>query len=196
MKRMLVLLLACLLLASSAAPASGEPAAEILPAYTYTGEDPLEEAILSVLQTEDYAGRYYTEPGSVMIPCPLFLKTEMTGDGRATVYCSVWLMNYVKQGTTLVNISGGENPLVITLEKTDGVWQVTALEEAGEGDDYYEDITRFADGDEELENKYHEAADLMANEETRTQYIRAYVKASGLDITAYQDYGWDPVELN
>ena len=160
------------------------------------GEDPLEEAILSVLQTEDYTGRYYTEPGSVMIPCPLFLKTEMTGDGRATVYCSVWLMNYVKQGTTLVNISGGENPLVITLEKTDGVWQVTALEEAGEGDDYYEDITRFADGDEELENKYHEAADLMANEETRTRYIRAYAEANGLDITAYQDYGWDPVELN
>ena len=36
----------------------------------------------------------------------------------------------------------------------------------------------------------------MANEETRTQYIRAYAEANGLNITAYQDYGWDPVELN
>ena len=62
--------------------------------------------------------------------------------------------------------------------------------------DYYEDIVRFAGGDEELESKYHEAADLMANEETRTQYIRAYAEANGLNITAYQDYGWDPVELN
>ena len=62
--------------------------------------------------------------------------------------------------------------------------------------DYYEDITRFAGGDEELESKYHEAADLMANEETRTRYIQAYAEANGLDITAYQDYGWDPVELN
>ena len=41
------------------------------------------------------------------------------------------------------------------------------------------------------------AADLKAdaNQEIRTRLIKAYVEANSLDITAYQDFGWDPVYL-
>lgn len=72
------------------------------------------------------------------------------------------------------------------------------MEEAGDGEDYVEDIKRFADGDQELADQYFAGADLgtEANQAIRTWFIKAYVEANGLNITAYQDYGWEPVELN
>ena len=32
-------------------------------------------------------------------------------------------------------------------------------------------------------------------EEIRIRYIREYAEACGLAVTAYKDYGWDPIEL-
>ena len=39
------------------------------------------------------------------------------------------------------------------------------------------------------------SADDKASEQTRAQIIANYVAANNLKITAYQDYGWDPVTL-
>lgn len=170
--------------------------APALPAYTYTGDDPVEGAIAEMLASKG-AEMYRTEPGFVSIPCPIILKTEMTDDAHATVYGSFWIQNYVRRGQCLVSISGGECPAVIQLEKADGAWRVTSVEEAGDGADYAADIIRFADGDKELEEKYFRAADLLADpqKEIRTRFIRAYAEANDIGVTAYQDYGWDPVPL-
>ena len=169
-----------------------------LPAYAYTGEDPIEGAIANMLASDGRAAQFLTESGYVTIPCPIIHKTEMVDDTHAKVYGSFWILNYVRRGETLFNISGGEYPAVIMLENADGRWQVTAMEEAGDGEDYVEDIERFADGDQELADQYFAGADLgaEANQAIRTQFIKAYVEANGLNITAYQDYGWEPVKLN
>ena len=169
-----------------------------LPAYAYSGDDPIEGAIADYLAGNERAKEYLTEPGYVTIPCPIIHKTDMIDDTHAKVYGSFWILNYVRRGETLFNISGGEYPAVIMLENADGRWQVTAMEEAGDGEDYVEDIERFADGDKELADQYFAGADLgaEANQAIRGQFIKAYVEANGLNITAYQDYGWDPVELN
>ena len=169
-----------------------------LPAYAYTGDDPIEGAIADYLAANERAMEYLTEPGYVTIPCPIIHKTDMIDDTHAKVYGSFWILNYVRRGETLFNISGGEYPAVIMLENADGRWQVTAMEEAGDGEDYVEDIEQFADGDQELADQYFAGADLgaEANQAIRTQFIKAYVEANGLNITAYQDYGWEPVELN
>ena len=97
----------------------------------------------------------------------------------------------------LENISGGEYPAIISLEKDGDQWKVTATEVAGDGEDYTADIERFAAGDQELADRFFAAADLKAdaNQEIRTRLIKAYVEANSLDITAYQDFGWDPVYL-
>ena len=169
-----------------------------LPAYAYSGDDPIEGAIADYLAGNERAKEYLTEPGYVTIPCPIIHKTEMIDDTHAKVYGSFWILNYVRRGETLFNISGGEYPAVIMLENADSRWQVTAMEEAGDGEDYVEDIERFADGDQELADQYFAGADLgaEANQAIRTRFIKAYVEANGLNITAYQDYGWEPVELN
>ena len=39
-------------------------------------------------------------------------------------------------------------------------------------------------------------ADDEAMEKIRAEFIKDYVEANGLNITAYQDYGWDPVMIN
>lgn len=103
----------------------------------------------------------------------------------------------MQKGDLLECISGGEFPAVILLEKAHDEWRVTSMEEAGIGDDYDLDIQRFAHGDEALEDKYFAASDLDApeNREIRRRFIRDYVEANRLAVTAYQDYGWDPVAL-
>ena len=166
-----------------------------LPAYAYTGEDPLEGAIANMLASDSLAGQYWTEPGCVTIPCPIIHKTERMNDAQAKVYGTFWILNYVKKGEVLESISGGEHAAVILLGLADGEWRVISMEEAGAGDEYAADIRRFANGDPALEKQYFAAADLNANRELRTRFIKAYVEANHLDITAYRDYGWEPVEL-
>ncbi len=193
MTKRLTLLLAALIL-MTAALAGAEAG---LPAYTYTGSDPIEGAIADALASDGRAEQFLTEPGYVTIPCPIIHQTEMTDETHAKVYGTCWILNYVQKGDILESISGGEIPAVILLEKIDGDWRVTSMEEADIGDDYYLDIQRFAHGDEALEDRYLAASDLDApeNREIRTRLIRDYVDANHLAVTAYRDYGWDPVEL-
>ena len=195
MKRIWATAIAVLMLVVLAAAAFAE--GEQLPAYNYTGEDPVEGAIAEFLATDERVEMYLTEPGFVSIPCPMLYKTEMIDDTHAKVYGTFWILNYVKKGNLLENISGGEYPAIITLEKTDDEWKVTSMEEAGDGEDYAADIRRFADGDQELEDQYFAGADLgaEANQAIRTRFIKAYVEANSLDVAAYKDSGWDPVEL-
>ena len=172
--------------------------APALPAYVYSGSDELEGAVANALAASGLAEKFLSEPGYVMIPAVYQHKTEKTDDAHAKVYGTFWIMNYVKRGTVLHCISGGEYPGILTLEKDGQGWKMTNLEEAGSGDDYAEDLKRFAGGDEALLEKYQEASDLMApaQAEIRTRLIREYVESNGLNISAYQDYGWEPVPLN
>ncbi len=168
-----------------------------LPAYAYSGEDALEGAVTEMLAKDSRAEDYLTEKGYVTIPCPIIHKTEMLDGTHAKVYGSFWILNYVKRGEILENISGGEYAGVMDLEKDGDAWTVITFTTAGDGDDYAADIEQFAAGDSELAEKYFAAADLKekANEEIRTRFIRDYVEANGLAVTAYRDYGWDPVPL-
>ena len=168
-----------------------------LPAYVYPGDDPVEGAVANALANKFGAENYLTEQGYVTIPCPIIHKTEMTDETHMDVYGSFWVLNYVKRGLCLMNISGGEYAAVMTLEKDGDGWRMTAVDLAGDGDDYPADIARFAAGDAGLEEKYFAGADLGTeeNREIRTRFIREYVEANSLGVTAYQDYGWDPVPL-
>ena len=172
--------------------------AEHLPIYSYTGDNPIEGAIANALSRDERAGMYKTEPGYVTIPCVNIFRTELTDDTHAKVYGDFWILNYVKHGNVLENISGGEYPGIIILEKNGSQWQVTETEVAGDGEDFAADIERFSGGDQELAEKFFAAADLKAetNQVIRTRFIKAYVEANSLDIAAYRDYGWDPVLLN
>jgi len=172
--------------------------APALPAYVYTGENEIEGAVANGLATLGYSSQFLSESGCVMIPTVTIHKTEMIDDTHAKAYGTFWVLNYAKRGSVLICISGGELSGIASLEKIDQKWQMTGLEEAGDGDEYTADLERFANGDLELLQKYLESSDLLTpeQEEIRIRLIRDYVATNELPITSFQDYGWDPVWLN
>ena len=87
---------------------------------------------------------------------------------------------------------------VADLKKDGDHYIVDEFDRVGDGSDYAEDIERICDGNKALKEQYFSATD-AGKEPLKTRrlwYISNYVKDNGLDITAYQDYGWEPVKLS
>ena len=181
-------------------PTALERETESLPPYVYPGEDEQLRAITAYMTqsgTEYLVEDGVNGSGAVAIPAPVIFKTEQIDDTHAKVWGNFWVLNYKLDGTVLLCVSGGENPGIMTLEKSGDSWLVTDAEYAGDGDLYAEDIRRFCDGDIVLESEYFSAnwASSEKVQSVRTQFIADYVQANGLNVTAYQDQGWDPIEL-
>lgn len=172
----------------------GEAAA--LPAYVYpfAGENPVMAAAAEYLVTADLGCE--PEEGGVLIPAPIVLKEE-TGETEATLWGNFWVFAYKLNGSILECTAGGENPGVMKLEKKDGKWQVVSLELAEDGADFDAGIRAFANGDAELEKAYYlsSGADEGYLPQYRRSFIVEYVNANKLDVVAYQDNGWEPVDI-
>ncbi len=194
MKKWFTLILA-LALALSLAGAMAESTS--LPAWTYSGDDPIMAAVtahMAEMETD-----IEPEEGGVLIPTPIILKTEVNEEeNKATVYGNFWIFCYRQNGNILDVTCGGECPGIMTLEKQDGVWAVTAMETARDGVYFSDDIIRFAGGDKQLEKDYFLAGGGV-HEGFVPQYQRAavvlYVTENGLDIEAYRERGRDPVSV-
>lgn len=168
---------------------------EELPAYEYHGDDMQEAAIIDYFLKENADDRSY---GEVSIPAFCIFQSEVDTDDRIKVYGNFWMFTYSRQGTTLFCESGGETPGVIYLKKDGDHYIVDEFDRVGDGSDYAEDIERICDGNKALKEQYFSATD-AGKEPLKTRrlwYISNYVKDNGLDITAYQDYGWEPVMLS
>ena len=170
--------------------------AAALPAYVYpfADENPVMAAATEYLVTADLG--YETPEGGVLIPAPIVLKEEV-GETEATLWGDFWIFAYQLNGNILECTAGGENSGVMKLEKKDGAWNVISLEVAEDGENFADSIRAFANGDEELEKEYYLASDAMDGylPQSRRSFIVEYVNANHLDIVAYQDYGWEPVDI-
>ena len=194
MKKIMALLMV-LVMALGVGCAFAESSA--LPAYVYSGEDPVWAAVVKYMQETDFG--FEPEEGGVLIPTPVILKTDVSADEtEATVYGNFWIFCYRRNGKILETTSCGEMPGIMKLEKKDGVWAVAASEFAGDGDAYAADITRFANGDKELENEYYLTTG-ASEDSILPQFQRAavvdYVTAGNLDIEAFRNTGEDPVSV-
>ncbi|MBR4500686.1 MAG: hypothetical protein IKP22_02165 [Clostridia bacterium] len=190
MKKTVFLFMAILMLC-----AAGFAAAETLPAYAYTGTDPVEAAVAGF--TADLGSAYLTEENSVTVPAPIILKTEETGDGQVKVYGNFWVFNYVQDGDTLECISGGEAPGVLTLVRDGEKWAVSSFEDVDSGEEYKTDILLICGDDKELADSYFAASDasLEPFRAARFKYLREYVTANKLEVKAIRDPGWEPEDI-
>ncbi|MBR6707219.1 MAG: hypothetical protein IKI84_11165 [Clostridia bacterium] len=190
MKRKVFLFLTILALC-----AAGFAAADTLPAYAYTGNDPVEAAVAAF--TADLGSMYMTGENSVTVPAPVILKTEKTGDGQMKVYGNFWVFNYVQKEDVLECISGGEAPGVLTLVRDGEKWVPASFEGVGDGEEYKTDILLICGDDKELADGYFAASDSSGElfRKARFTYLREYVTANGLKVTAIQDPGWDPEDI-
>ncbi len=161
--------------------------------YGYTGSDPVEAAVYKYV-AEELSKNYELPDGSVSIPVIQFVDIDVDNDdGDAEVLGDFWVYNYVVDGDTLKCVSGGAHPGKIDLVKSGDSYTVEEFEGVQDGSNYE------ASAKDIFEEHYDEFAkinsDSDAREKVRAETIAAYVKANGLDVTKYQDEGWDPVDI-
>ena len=161
--------------------------------FKYTGDDPYMETICDWM-LEAFGGYY--DAGAIVIPSPEVLYTDDTDPEKVRVWGDFWMFSYSQDGDVLMNESGGSNPGLLYLEKDGEGYKVTDFDAIGDGAQYSEDVARICSEAPE------EAGDLVAaytgeyDESVRKEFIKMYVEANGLSVTAYQDFGWDPVPLD
>jgi hypothetical protein len=163
-----------------------------LPAYKYTGDDPVMKAICEDIADRD---RENNEEGEVRIPEPNIYGKVEEGD-ELLVFGDFFSDSYVKRGNTLVCVSGGSYPGCYHLRKSgsgDGSYVVTGTDMAEDGDGYIDSINRLTKGHPVIRSRFMASAGV--DEAVRKECIKAYAEASGAGIKYYKDYGWDPIKL-
>mgnify|MGYP002855213548 CR=1 FL=1 len=167
-----------------------EPESMLLPAYTYTGDEKT-AAICDYLvnvKASDY------EKADVSIPY-MYIVDEDVDTDDIRIWGDFWILNYNLDGEVLKTESGGNYPGLMHLEKiSGGGYSVVDFEVVADGSDFIPSAKKiFGDRYDDFARAH---ADNEAMEKLRLEYIRDYVKANELDITAYQDYGWDAVSID
>ena len=165
--------------------------------YGYMGDDPVEGAVYKYMATE-VSKNYDVEDGMISIPVVKIIDRVENEDGSVDVTGEFEIYNYTVEGDTLMCQSGGSHPGKMHLVKDEasqaGEYKVESFDPVGDGSEF-EPTAKKIFGD-----KYDEFMKVSSDDETmsalRTETIANYVEATGLEVTQYQDYGWDPVPLN
>lgn len=161
-----------------------------LPAYDYPGPELFYSVLYSYMIDELSKG--YSDY-QVSIPCPVIIAEDESDKSDIRVYGNFWIFNYDLNGDILECTSGGSYPGCIHIKDTEEGYTVTSM-------DVVEDGSGFTDSAKKIFGKYYDSfmkdgEDEKLREETRAQIIANYVAANDLKITAYKDFGWDPVTL-
>ncbi len=161
-----------------------------LPAYEYPGPELFYYVLYDYL-IKEYGPSY--PDADVTIPCPVIIAEDESNKDDIRVWGDFWVFKYDLKGDTLENTSGGSYPGCIHVKSTDEGYEVTGMDVVGDGSDFEPTAKK-------IFGKYYDDfikknSDTQVRENLRAQIIADYVGENDLKITAYQDYGWDPVPL-
>ena len=163
-----------------------EPAVDAT-AYGYGGDDPVEAAIYKYM-AEEVSKDY--DAADVSIPTVNVVYVDYSGEDEILAYGDFWVENYNIDGDTLMCASGGNYPGVFHLSKD---YEVTAFDQVADGGDFEASAKElFGEHYEDFMAVY---GDSDARDELRRATVTDYVHFNNLDVTQYQDYGWDPIEI-
>ena len=171
---------------------SGAAAADTVDgdAYGYAGDDPVELACYKYMV--ETVGKDY-DAADVSIPVVNIIHEDFTPEDEVLVYGDFWINNYKVEGDTLKCVSGGNHPGVMHVAKDGDTCKVTSFDQVADGGEFDSSAKEiFGDNYDAFMKIY---SDSDAIEKERAKVLADYVKANGLDVTKYQDEGWDPVEL-
>ena len=160
--------------------------------YGYTGEDAVEATVYEYVATE-LAADYDVKEGMVSIPTVTIIDKVENEDGSVDVLGDFWVENYTIEGDTLVCQSGGNHPGKMHIVKDGDAYKVESFEPVGDGDQF-EPTAKAIFGDK-YDAFMKVNSDNEAREALRAETVANFVKANNLEVTKYQDFGWDPVEL-
>lgn len=160
--------------------------------FGYMGEDPVVGAVYEYMATV-VAQEY--EPGEDLVSIPVVCIVDQVEneDGTVDVLGNFQIYNYKVKGDTLETESGGTHPGKMHLVPDGDYYKADSFEQVADGSDFD------SSAKEIFGDKYDDFMKVYSDDKTmndlRTQAIRDYVQATGLEVTQYQDYGWDPVQL-
>ena len=153
-----------------------------------------QESIFNVIDkyvAEEFGSQY--SQGDHCIPSPLILEVDESDPGDIKVWGDFRVYNYVQSGPTLKTVSGGSHPGLLHLKEVDGKFEVTDFNAVADGADNIPSAERiFKDKFDAFQKMVSDEAD---REEVRNRAIAAYALKHDLDVTVYQDFGWDPEEI-
>ncbi|MBQ7679713.1 MAG: hypothetical protein IJT34_07670 [Butyrivibrio sp.] len=162
-----------------------------LPAYEYPGPELFYTVVYQYLI--DTLSPYY-EPADVCIPSLDIVAEDDSNKDDILLYGNYQIYNYNLSGDLLETVSGGTFPGVIHIKSTDtGDYVATGM-------DIVEDGSNFTESAKKIFGTHYDefiriSSDDTLRKTTRAQIIANYVAANNLEITAYQDYGSESVQL-
>ena len=162
-----------------------------LPEYHYKGDPAYMETICQYLI--DYTRGNY-DASSVTIPVPLIAEMKNDDPNDIKVWGGFWVFNYNLDGDILQCVSGGNYPGCLHLRKDGDSYSVTKFDVAQDGENNASSLRKICLNDDARYDKLVKVEERREGE--RKNLISDYVKANRLKISAYQDYGWDPVYLS
>ena len=162
-----------------------------LPRYTYPDDDPYCNAITEYFLDE--IAPQYSE-AQLSVPQIATVDVDESDPEDIKFWGSFQIWNYDLEGDVLKTVSGGTHCGLIHLKKIDDrTAVVTSFDEVGDGTDFD------ASAREIFGDKYDKFMEIYSDEESRELFRKnlliVYAEDNGLNITAYQDYGWNPVTL-
>ena len=185
---------------ASAAPTASATATAAVPAasteiksYGYDGQEEWEAAIYRYLVEEIGQKHFETGEGIYTVPVVQIIDLTEAENGGSNVWGCFEVYNYKIEGETLSCVSGGSFPGKMHVAKTANGSVVDDFAVVEDGANY-DSSAKEIFGDR-YESFVAESSDENARNAARKQILANYVKANGLKVTQYQDYGWDPVKL-
>ena len=161
-----------------------------LPPYEYPGPE-IFYSILYQYLIDEFGGNY--NAADVCIPCPMIIKIDDSDKDDIRVYGDFMIFNYFLTDDILECDSGGSYPGCIHIKYSEEGYEITKTDLVEDGSGYQESAKRIFG--EYYEDFKKVVSDDKAREKIRAQIIANYVAANNLHITAYKDFGWDPIEL-
>lgn len=180
--------------APTATATAAVPAASTeIKSYGYDGQEDWEAAIYRYLVEEIGQKHFETGEGIYTVPVVQIIDLTEAENGGSNVWGCFEVYNYKIEGETLSCVSGGSFPGKMHVAKTANGSVVDDFAVVEDGANY-DSSAKEIFGDR-YESFVQESSDENARNAARKQILANYVKANGLKVTQYQDYGWDPVKL-
>ena len=157
--------------------------------FEYTGEDPYFAPIWNYLK--ENVGVYYGE-ADLSLPAFDIFREDDSDPEDIKVWGQFWLFNYNLRGTTLMTQSGGAYPGLMHLKAAGDSFEVTAFDQVEDGTNYGISAQKIFGVDNELLEAFRHSSDNF--NDCLLNSILMYSENSGIEIKAFQDFGWDPVQ--
>lgn len=148
-------------------------------------EQAVRQAISDYLVKE--IGSQYAQ-GELCIPTLMMVYEE-----GEKVWGDFWIFWYNVSGDTLKTVSGGNHSGLMTLNKENGNYTVTAFEQTEDGAGNEASAKRIFDNHYDIYQNMHSNEEVR--EAVRKEQLQEYVKSHNLAVRYYQDFGWPAVEL-